>query len=256
VNSRKPADLAVDLSPNTEDRLLDGRVRLAQPRYGYRVAIDPVLLAAAVTANPGERILDAGCGTGAAALCLAARMPDCSLVGVEKDTELAALARYNIAANGLDGRVAIVESALSDHDGVYDQAITNPPFYEADRHTSSPLATKAAAHGETVLDLAGWIKAVAMLLKPGGRLTMIHRADRLGDILGALEGRFGAALIFPLWPKTGVEAKRLLVSAIKGRRTLPRLLPGLVLHRQDGSYADAAEMVLREAGPIDLGHWT
>ena len=252
MNSPQPADPAGDPSPHTEDRLLGGRVRLAQPRHGYRVAIDPVLLAAAVASGPGERILDAGCGTGAAALCLAVRVADCSLTGVEMDAELAALARANAAANGLAGRVAIVESALSDYAAAFDQAITNPPFYEPDRHTASPLATKATAHGEGALDLAGWIRAVARLLKPGGRITMVHRADRMADILTAFDGRFGAALIFPLWPRAGVEAKRILVSAIKGRRTLPRLLPGLVLHGQDGAYTQAAEAVLRDAAPLNL----
>jgi len=253
VNSQKPADPAGDLPGRSDDRLLGGRVRLTQPKQGYRVAIDPILLAAAVPVQSGERILDAGCGTGAAALCLAARVPDCTLTGVELDAELAAIARANVAANGFEGRIAIVESALSDYQGAFDQALTNPPFYETDRHTSSRAATKAAAHGEGALDLAGWIKAVAKLLKPGGRLTLIHRADRIGDLLGAFEGRFGAALLFPLWPKDGVEAKRILVSAITGRRTLPRLLPGLVLHQPDGAYTPQAQAILRNAAALDLG---
>jgi tRNA1(Val) A37 N6-methylase TrmN6 len=242
-----------DAGANTRDRLLGGRVLLGQPKQGYRVAVDPVLLAAAIQAAPGERILDAGCGSGAAALCLAARAPDCTLVGVELDGELAALARANVAANGLDGRIAIVEQALQDYAGAFDQVMTNPPFYESDRHTRSPQATKAGAHGEAALDLAGWIKATARLLKPAGRLTLIHRADRVGDILRAFEGRFGAAAIFPLWPKEGALAKRILVSAIKGRRTLPRLSPGLVLHQADGAYTAQAQAILRDAAPLDLG---
>jgi tRNA1(Val) A37 N6-methylase TrmN6 len=242
-----------DAGANTQDRLLGGRVLLGQPKQGYRVAIDPVLLAAAIQAAPGETILDAGCGSGAAALCLAARTADCTLVGVELDAELAALAKSNVAANGMEGRIVIVEAALQDYAGAFDQVMTNPPFYESDRHTSSPQATRATAHGEAALDLAGWIQAAARLLKPSGRLTLIHRADRVGDILRAFEGRFGAAAIFPLWPREGVEAKRILVTAIKGRRTLPRLLPGLVLHQADGGYTAQTQAILRDVAPLDLG---
>jgi tRNA1(Val) A37 N6-methylase TrmN6 len=237
--------------------LLGGRVRLTQPKQGYRVAIDPVLLAAAVSAGPAQRILDAGCGSGAAALCLAARLENCEVIGVELDAGLAALALVNAAMNGLAHRVSIDPASFdgyaAENAGLFDQVMTNPPFYEAEHHTRSPQPTKASAHGEASLDLAGWIKAAAIALKPAGRLTLIHRADRIGDLLAACEGRFGAVTIFPLWPKAGVEAKRILVTAIKGRRTLPRLLPGLVLHQADGAYTPEAEAILRDAAPLDLG---
>ncbi len=237
--------------------MLGGRVRLTQPKQGYRVAIDPVLLAAAVGAGPGERILDAGCGTGAAALCLASRLENCEVIGVELDAGLAALAIMNVAMNGLAHRISIdpatFDGYAAENEGLFDQVMTNPPFYEDEHHTRSPQPTKASAHGEATLDLAGWIKAAAKALKPGGRLTLIHRADRVGDLLTACEGRFGAVAIFPLWPKTGVEAKRILVTAIKGRRTLPRLLPGLVLHTADGAYTAEAEAILRDAASLDLG---
>lgn len=239
----------------TEDTLLGGRVRLIQPATGYRVAIDPVLLAAAIEAAPGERILDAGCGTGAAALCLAARVPEATVVGIEIAPDLAALARRSVRLNGLEGRIEIVEASFAAyaaaHRGAFDQVMTNPPFYDRSRHTRSPQPTRAVAHGEDTLGLVDWIKAAGTALRPGGKLTLIHRADRLAEILSAMDRRFGAATVFPFWPRAGEAANRVLISAIKGRRTPMRLLAGLVLHRGDGSFTDEAEKLLRDAAPLD-----
>jgi tRNA1(Val) A37 N6-methylase TrmN6 len=236
--------------------LLGGRVKLVQPIAGYRVAIDPILLAAAVRSSAGECILDAGCGTGAAALCLAARIRGCSITGVELNPELAALARANVSANGLDGRLAVMEGAFEtyalDNPGAFDQVITNPPFYADGRHTRSPEATRATAHGEAGVSLAEWVRVAAIALRPAGKFTIIHRADRLDELLAAFAGRFGATLIFPLWPRAGIEAKRVIVSTVKGRKTPPRLMPGLTLHRADGSYSETAQAILRDGRALDL----
>jgi len=247
-------------SIDTEDRLLGGRVRLFQPKTGYRVAIDPVFLASAVRPRGGERVLDAGCGTGAAALCLAARTRHEAIVGVELDPHLSELARRNAVANGTQSSIGIVEASFrefaAEHRGQFDQVMTNPPFHAAGTHTSSPNSVKAAAHGEQALDLKGWIDASCDALKAGGKLTLIHRADRLGAILAHFENRFGAVSIFPLWPRSGVEANRVIVRATKGRRSLPRLMAGLVLHREDGTYTDDADRVLRDAAALDLDQAT
>ncbi len=242
--------------PVDEDAILGGRLRLAQPSQGYRVAIDPVFLAASIAVTPGQLILDAGCGSGAAALCLAVRTPNCTILGVERDPILAELARRNVAANLCEERIAVVEQeiatfARSNRDR-FDQAMFNPPFHTAGDHTPSPFGTRAVAHGESDLDLDGWIAAMTTLLKPGGHLTLIHRADRLADVLAALDRRFGAVLIFPLWPRTGVAAKRIIVSAVKGRKTPPTLLPGLVLHAQGGAYTAPAQEILRDGAPLAL----
>ncbi len=243
-------------SNTTQDRLLNGRIILAQPGQGYRVAVDPIFLAASVATEGPEHILDAGCGAGAAALCLAARAPHCTVVGVEKQSEIAELARSNVEANGLAGRVSIEDASFPDYAARnrnrFDQVIMNPPFYEDGKHTRSPHRNKAASHGEEAVSLEDWIVGACTVLRAEGTLTLIHRADRMGEILAALDRRFGAVLVFPLWPRAGAEAKRILVSAIKGRKTLPRLLPGLALHNPDGGYTEAADAILRDGRGLDL----
>ncbi len=233
----------------TEDRLLGGRVRLTQPADGYRAAIDPVLLAAAVEAAPGESVADLGCGVGAAALCLLARVPGVHVVGVEVQAVLADLARRNAEANGHGDDFVVVEASVAASvlpPGSFDHVMTNPPFQPAGRGTPPPTTVKARANVEGDVDLPGWIRAAARLLRPKGRLVVIHRPDRLGDLLAALAGRgLGAVRILPLWPAADRPASRVIVSARKGSKAPPELLPGLVLHRDGGGFSDTAETVLR-----------
>jgi tRNA1(Val) A37 N6-methylase TrmN6 len=241
--------------PLTEDRLLDGRLRLIQPRDGYRAAIDPVFLAAAVSAQPGERVLDLGCGAGAAALCLLARCQQVSVTGLELQESLAELARRNAALNAMEGRfIPLCGDAAAPPPGLdgFDHVLTNPPFFAEGSGTPAANASRAIAHQERELDLAGWVKAAVKMLRPKGRLTLIHRADRLGDILAALRGRgVGDITILPLWPKADRAAGRVIVAARKGVRSPLRLLPGLVLHGDDGAFTSSAQAVLRGGAALD-----
>ena len=237
----------------TEDAILGGRVRLRQPGRGYRVAIDPVLLAAAVAAAPEERILDAGTGTGAAALCLARRCAGVRIVGLERDPVLLALARDNTRANGLEDRVSILGGDLLEpcREAPFDRVMTNPPFDLRGCATAPAQASAAAAHqGEA--DAGAWVAACLARLRPRGWLTLIHRPDVLPALLGALAGRAGDVVLFPLWPSADAPAaRRVIVTARKGARGPTRLSRGLVLHGPDGRYTEAAEAVLRHAAPLE-----
>ena len=233
-----------------EDFLLGGRVRLEQPGSAYRAAIDPVLLAAFTDARPGERVLDVGAGTGAASLCLAARVEGVRVVGLEQRPDAASFARRNIALNGLGDRVSLVEGDLLEPPAEllpdsFDRVMMNPPYLRAGAALAPPDDWKAAANMEGAARLPDWVGFARTMLKPRGTLTLVHRADRLDEILATLHGPFGSVTLFPLWPKAGEAARRILLSARRGGRAPATLSAGLVLHEADGRYTDAAERVLR-----------
>lgn len=238
------------------DRLLRGRVELAQPPGGYRAAIDPVLLAAAVPAESGARVLDLGCGVGAAALCLLARLADVQVTGLEQQPDLVRLAQQNAAANGWGDRFAVLGGDLlrppeTVADGGFDHAMANPPYLEAGRADVSADPLRAAANVEGEAKLADWIAALTQSVRRKGTVTVIHRADRLPELLAALHGRAGEIVVCPLWPSAGRDAKRVIVRARVGVATPARIGPGLILHR-DGGFTPEARAVLEEAQGLSL----
>ncbi len=247
-------DQGVDEGGWTADRLLGGRLLIRQPRHGYRAAIDPVLLAAAVPAGGGACVLEAGTGVGAASLCLGRRAPGITLLGLEIDPATAALARANVALNGLEGAITIVEGDLlapppEIRARSFEWIMSNPPHHPASA-PSSPDARKALANREGI-GIAAWLRACLRRLRPGGRLALIQRADRLPEVLGGLGGLAGEIEIVPLWPKEGRPAKRVLMRCRKGAKGPARLVPGLVLHGADGKYTAKAEAILRDGADLD-----
>lgn len=241
----------------TLDSLLGGRVALKQPADGYRVAADPVLLAAAANPPVGGVVLDLGCGVGAAALCLLARRDDLTAVGLELQPELAALARENATLNGVADRLRVLTGDAAEAQEEIAKAgiaavISNPPYLAAGSGLDNANAGRSLANLESSLDLAGWVARALSWLQPRGTLTLVHRADRLPELLAALRRGAGSIRIFPLWPRAGEPAKRVLLAATKGSRAPARLLPGLVLHEAAG-FTAAAEAVLRQGAALDLG---
>lgn len=241
----------------TCDALLGGRLRLWQPRAGYRAATDPILLAAAVPARAGEAVLELGCGAGAALLALGLRVPGLNLTGVELQPEYADLARRNAAGNGLAATIhqADLTALPPELRRPFDRVLMNPPFFDPAAPGALDAGRDTAQREAT--PLAAWLEAGLRRLAPGGWLTVIHRAERLPGILAALAGPAGDFAVRPLAPRAGRPAGRVIVQARKGARGPFRLLAPLVLHDGPAHPGDRdhftaeARAILRDGAPLD-----
>lgn len=237
----------------TEDHLLGGRLRYAQPRSGFRSGIEPVLLAAAVPARSGERVLEVGSGAGAALLCLAARVAGISGVGVERDAALVALAQHNAAAN-LFHEIAFLAADIAEAPdiGLFDHGFANPPYHSA-LGTASPDASRDAARRAPPELFTVWAASMGRRLRPRGTLTWIVAASVLPACLAALTAAGCApSALLPLWPHAGQDARLALLRAVKGGRGGFRVLPGLVLHAGPGGFTQDTDMILRHGAQLAI----
>jgi tRNA1(Val) A37 N6-methylase TrmN6 len=248
------------------DAWLGGRLTLVQPRTGHRVGSDAALLAAAA-GMPEGRIVDAGAGVGAVGLALVNRCKRSSADLVDIDPDLVLLAAGNAARNGLAACVRVLRLDVADAgarreaglaEETADCLVTNPPFFDSRGVRVSPHPSRARAHAFSspsadVAPLAGWMRACLALLKPGGRLVMIHRPEALAEILAAANKRLGALALLPVHPRGGAAAHRLLVSGVKGSKAPLRIAPALVLHQSDGKLTPESDAIHRGDRLIDWG---
>ena len=235
----------------TADTFIGGRVLVRQMERGFRSGLDAVMLAAAVPAHDSDEVLELGSGAGAASLCLA-RRGGCSVTGLEIDRELVVLADENAAENELSNRVRFVACDVLDLPAelrrAFDHVMLNPPFHTSEGETPPDAARARALHDDGML--AAWLTAGMKRVVSNGTLTAILRADRLREALDALGDR-GVA-VFPLWPRSGEPAKRVIVQAIKGSHAPFALLPGLVLHGEGNAFTRGANAVLRDGANLRL----
>jgi len=252
----------VDQRPNaassgvevTDDAFLGGRVQVWQPAHGFRAGLDSVMLAAAVTASPRQRICDLGAGAGVVSFCLAARVGELHITGVEIERGLAELAHANAARNNAAPFEVVVADVLKRPRMLESQSfhhvMTNPPFHSTERGTRAPKADKARATSAPARELVDWLRFARALARPKGWVTAILPPEQLSPALAALSPEGKGVEVIPLWPKAGADAKRIIIRTRMNSNAGLRLLPGLVLHDADGSPSAAAEAVLRHGAAL------
>ena len=244
----------------TEDLFLGGQLRLRQPKSGHRAGHDAVLLAAATSARSGDCVVEFGTGVGAAGLAVARRVGAIKLKLIDIDPELARLARDNAARNAIAADVITLDvTAAADAFAAAglgldsaDVVLMNPPFNDAVRHRASPDQSRATAHMADETTLEDWIHAGRRILKSGGALSLIWRADGLAEVLAALGRGFGSLVIQPVHADASKPAIRVLVRAIKGGRAPTKILAGVMLNDESGVPNKELAEILTGKGVLPL----
>ena len=235
----------------THDHLLAEQVKITQPKTGYRVGSDAVLVAASLATSRG-RVLDLGAGVGAISLCISRRLGELQITAVEIDPVTAALARYNVAVNGMDQQVRVVNADITAMPAVmadsFDHVISNPPYHHK-AGTRPRHAARAKAHVGADTDLDDWVKAATWAAKPRGRISFICRADRVAELIGLFDrAGVGETLLFPLWSRPMSPASRVIIQVRKAVRGPGAIMPGLIVHNDGGGFTDAAQHIMEGAG--------
>jgi tRNA1(Val) A37 N6-methylase TrmN6 len=259
--------LNLEEAETTHDAFLGGKVFVHQPKHGrHRAGLDAVFLAAALPEGTSGHVVDLGAGVGTAGFCAASRLPDITVTLVEID----AIAQ-NLARRGLEdpnnsafaSRLGLLEADITAKGSVRhesglkpsiaDHVIMNPPYYEADRFRASPNLARADAHMLDERGLEPWVRTAADIVKVGGSLTAIFRADGLQELLTIMPGRFGSIDVIPLRPRQEAAATRVLIRAIRASKAPLRLLPGFVLHECDGSnFTPQSKNIMRDGVGLGL----
>ena len=242
------------------DNFLGGKVRLAQTKDGYRAGQDAVLLAAAIPAKKGEHVLDLGAGTGVVGLCLARRCDGVTVTGVEIQEHFYRLGQKNIELNGLEGRVSLINGSINDNlvgliGQSFDHVFANPPYLDSLGALPPARDDKKIAYVRVDTTLADWVDTALVYAKPKGTVSFIYPADHADELIRHMYGHLGELVIFPLWPRAGVEAKRVIIQGRKGLAGGTTIAPGMCLHGTNERYSKEAEAVLREGQPILLSKY-
>ena len=238
------------------DAILNRRLTVEQPKKGFRVAIDTIIMPAAVYARTGEKALDLGCGVGGAMLALGVRVMGLRVDGLEIQPEIADICRNNVIRNHYEDRMEVTTGDVTFLPGhllfKYDHVMMNPPYHESEKNDAPPDESKRIASIAPGGDLEIWVTSAARCLKMTGIMVMINRADREEEILNVMKPYFGDTEIMHLLPKKDEAPKRILLRAQKGEGANPVLCRPMVLHRAAGGYTDELDAILRHGKPLDF----
>jgi tRNA1Val (adenine37-N6)-methyltransferase len=225
---------------------------IAQPASGYRFSLDALLLSDFAAPARAARIVDLGTGCGIIPLILCRRFPEATAVGIENNSQMAALAQANTRRNGLADRIIIVAGDITGAKALFpvssfDGVICNPPFRTPGSGRISPKSGRDTARHESTASIADFLAAAKFLVKPEGRIWFVYLADRLTEFSHrAVELKLSLLRLRMVHGSAAAPAKMFLAELAKSRRGSTAVLPPLIIRGEDGTYTPEIMNILGE----------
>lgn len=238
------------LSDETLDDLQLNDLFVIQKKNTFRFGMDAVLLSSFVSAYAKYKkhfqIVDLGTGTGIIPILLSAKTEADVIVGLEIQSQIAGMAQRSVEGNNLNHRISIINADIRKSTDVlglanYDIVVSNPPYTKVGSGFINSEDGKAIARHEIYCTLMDLLKNSAALLKPQGEFFMVHRPERLTDIIyGMREVKIEPKILRMISPKIGKAPSLILIKGLKKGNPGLSILPELVIYNEDGSYTKEA----------------
>ena len=240
----------------TIDRFHNGAFEVAQPaKGGHRAGLDALLLAASLKSDSTGLVADLGAGCGTAGLAALNLNRELDLLSVELNADMFNLLKLSLSRSAnarFKGRTSVLKADVTFsgaerfdqglEDNSVDHVIMNPPYNTSSyRPPANAIKHDAYVLGDGGLD--AWFRTAAAILRIGGSFNLIYRSEEIGSVVACARGRFGGLEIVPIHSRASEAAKRMLVCGVRGSKAPLSILPGFVVHNDDGSFTERADAI-------------
>ena len=243
------SDLSKPRRGETLDTIFQGRLKIIQPKQGYRFSIDAVLLAGLTVVRSQDVIVDLGTGCGIVPLLLAFHRSVQHVSGIEIQESLVSMAKRNVLINGFEHLISIVQADLRDLEvtragGPMDLVVCNPPYGKLRSGRLNPNSSKAIARHELLATLADVVRTAAQLLHQKGRLAVIYPARRLANLLVEVtSGGFAPKKLTLIHSTLDEEAKLVHLESVKGGGEELQVNKPFAIYGSDGQYTEEMKAI-------------
>lgn len=219
-------------------------MRIIQKKEGFRFGVDAVIAANFADVKKGARVIDIGTGTGIIALLIAGKTEAKYIAGIEIQSKMAEMAQRSVKLNDLEGRVEIIHGDIKEYSkyfssASFDVVVTNPPYMKKGGGLINPHDMKAISRHEILCTLEDVIKASSKLLVPGGQFVMVHKPERLVDIIYLMRTyKIEPKYLRFVHPSPYKKANILLIKGMKNGNSELKMMEPLYIYDEKGCYTD------------------